>query len=1069
MITSDQIAAQIAYSNQNIQPMAGAHSYGYGAQGAPSWRADSGGMGFTPWGPGLGDQMGSGFVRGMGSAASLAGTIGTVGAAAKWAGIGPSWLHSTRFAAGFGMGLAPGLAVGMGIPWAMNQMANGASQQSSINNTMMQSFGDRVSMGGRGGLGMNRGAMMQVGNIARELAGVPELMTSMGELNRILERMSDMKMLNGVRDVNDFKKKFTSTIQGLREVSKIIGSTMEEALPLLNEAKKSGIFDVKAQVGSIVNRQATSMIGMGVSQQTIGMVQQGGAQIASQLGGKRGVGAVGAVNLLQTFSMAQQMGNLSEETVADITGETGESGLAALAQMTQGRLAVTMRDTGLGKLMSAALGETQGGKFTGKTNSNLVKMMKEGKLSRDELIKIGQDKLSAKGGLASFERNKTNLSFNVANEAGFEGLINEIQELMKDSAKDEEDIIAIVASKFLGGDQRLADSLMDVAKNMGKIEREKKSQYKKAIRVKLEQAMYKDKYTVGGQWERFKHGLHTTLAAPLEQTGADISNYISRVAESAVDSLLDRPPNVTMTESSARNMRGLLFGLPGGDKLKGDLASSEEISGSVMKVQGMYIKLPESLGVKRRNSALAAASRGETLSGLSDTSRGTIESLVGGLDRAGLTSAMRSARSDGMKSQISAVIDHLKDTDKETYSALKSQGLNDIQIASAVQEKLGLSGDNASFIDFRKESDNKYKDFAVMSAAQAQETTDSMFNSDQFRFTRSVASAFGADATFDSSKLQAIMQGGGSSKDLFLELATEGKIQVGGKSISMQDFLDASDAKLEKIAKERGVSKEDLVAMQSALDSEEGQKALKDQSGNLKKLRAQEFLGQKALAMDQLKDVSNSLGESKLTGGIGVDIKGLKQGLDLIMKDKVDDGSKQAKGSIRSLAEKFRSAKNPRELEKMKKDMLDAGVPSDVINAIEEQASWMGKESSILTGKDMGIDSFLEKLGVSSDNQGDARAYLEKAGVINSDDTITSAEAKGALDLWSQDQSLSKILGSSSTGGLMAADSEKIKEDSSRLMVEANIKFVQAVTDAVGGTKLRDSADKLSKAAQGTD
>lgn len=1066
MFTSDQIAQQIAYANQNIQPMAGAHSYAYGPTGSPAWRADSGSLGFTPWGPGLGDQVGGGAMRGMASAATLAGTVGTIGAAAKWAGIGPSWLHATRYAAGFGMGLMPGLAVGMGVPAALGRMAEANTEKTQFNNTIMQNFGNRMDWGGRGGLGPDRASMQGVTNMAREMAKLPELMTSFGEINRIMARMGDMQMLQGVKDASELNRRLSSTVKNLREISKVLGSTMEEALPYLAEARSSGIFNSKEQLKAVMNRQATTMMGMGASQQTLGGVQASGAQLAQQMGATRGVGAIGAMNTFQTLSVAQQMGILSEGRLSDLTGQTGEQGLAALTQITQGRLAVTMRDTGMGKLMSAALGETKDGRFTGQVDSGLARMMKEGKISKEEMLKLGQDKLTSKHGLASFQRNKGTLAFNAANEVGFDGVIAQIQEIMKDTTKGDEDIIALVAGQFLQGDQKLADTLMTIAKDMGKVEREKKSQKKKAIQIKLEQAVYKDKYTIGGQWERFKHGVDTAIGSPFDETSDDFTNYMGEATDNFVDRLLNRPQVANLTQGGASMMTGQLFNLAGNTGVQGSTRSK---GGRVVRVGGSVVNVIPEFIVRRENRDLDRAAKGGTLASMEQGQKNTLDRMMSSVNISELQSDLRDSSSDGVNDQVDTLISHLKDKDEETYKALKSSGLSDTSIASAVQEKLGVTKENnKSFIDFQSEVSNNYRESAVLSVQQSKSLVDDMFHSKSFAFSRSVGSALGMDATFNDTTLQTMMKSNGPGKDLFLEFAVDGKIMVNGKAITTQEFLDASSGKLERIAEARGVSVQDLENLQQSLSNSENQKAIKDQSSNLKLLRNQKYNEQKNMSLEQLGGIATSLDKASITGDYSGDIKKLASGLHGIMNDDVEVGSKSAKEAVKGLADRLRKEKSPGARDKIKNDMILAGVSDKVISAIEEQASWMEKESGIISSKDTDLGDFLDKLGVSPESRKTAKEFLINSKAINDDNTITAEESKKAFEAWSQNETFSKLITPGSTSGLLAGEAAKIERDSLRLMVAENTKFVQAVGDVLGG-KVQESADRLSKKTLGED
>jgi hypothetical protein len=464
--------------------------------------------------------------------------------------------------AGFGMGLGPQAAIFAGVQ-ALNYSNRGLQDQIRINEITSNQLGDRVGMGGRGGLGISRAGMQQVGDMVREMRTLPEMMTSVGELTGLMEKMGQAGMLQGARSLADFKNKFKQNISALRDMSKVLGSTMEEALSITTELQGMGITSAKDRLKAAINRQATSMMGIGVSSELVGQVQAGGAQMAGAFGNKsRTAGVAGATNILQTLSVASQMGVIDEQRVADLTGATGEQGIAALTSMSQDRITRMMMESGLGQAMAAAAGEVnKEGKFTGGLDMGIIEKFKSGTLSKEELMKIASRKLSGEGATASFSRYKSGLSFKAAQSMGVEGVLNQIQRMSEELGQKDEDLVAIVAKNFLGGDQALADTLLNVAKNMSGIELEKKRQYRQAIEAKVTQSVYKKDYTIGGKFDQLTNRLSSMIAAPIEAVGADFAYAAGGIGDTVVDTLFGLQPAVQFTETDLfRARRGIQSG-----------------------------------------------------------------------------------------------------------------------------------------------------------------------------------------------------------------------------------------------------------------------------------------------------------------------------------------------------------------------------------------------------------------------------------------------------------------------------------------------------------------------------
>jgi hypothetical protein len=555
MFTSQEI------SERTQKPIQG-YSYGFGPMGSPQWRGDAGFMGATPWGPGAGDAFATGTLGGITSAVNFSQTVGMVGGLASTLGVGPSWMGNLGKLAGFGMGLGPQAAIFAGVQ-ALNYSNRGLQDQIRINEITSNQLGDRVGMGGRGGLGISRAGMQQVGDMVREMRTLPEMMTSVGELTGLMEKMGQAGMLQGARSLADFKNKFKQNISALRDMSKVLGSTMEEALSITTELQGMGITSAKDRLKAAINRQATSMMGIGVSSELVGQVQAGGAQMAGAFGNRsRTAGVAGATNILQTLSVASQMGVIDEQRVADLTGATGEQGIAALTSMSQDRITRMMMESGLGQAMAAAAGEVnKEGKFTGGLDMGIIEKFKSGTLSKEELMKIASRKLSGEGATASFSRYKSGLSFKAAQSMGVEGVLNQIQRMSEELGQKDEDLVAIVAKNFLGGDQTLADTLLNVAKNMSGIELEKKRQYRQAIEAKVTQAVYKKDYTIGGKFDQLTNRLSSMIAAPIEAVGAEFAYAAGGIGDTVVDTLFGLQPAVQFTETDLfRARRGIQAG-----------------------------------------------------------------------------------------------------------------------------------------------------------------------------------------------------------------------------------------------------------------------------------------------------------------------------------------------------------------------------------------------------------------------------------------------------------------------------------------------------------------------------
>mgnify|MGYP006946113793 FL=1 len=129
----------------------------------------------------------------------------------------------------------------------------------------------------------------------------------------------------------------------------------------------------------------------GMDQGQIGQLQMAGSQISFGYGGTRGSGAQSALRSARQIGMANEMGLISNDRIAELTGQEGGAGIAAMAgSLTDA--SQRMSQGGLGTAMSIALAKQKNGKFTGELDQELVEKVRMGGISKSELLSLAQKK-----------------------------------------------------------------------------------------------------------------------------------------------------------------------------------------------------------------------------------------------------------------------------------------------------------------------------------------------------------------------------------------------------------------------------------------------------------------------------------------------------------------------------------------------------------------------------------------------------------------------------------------------------------------------------------------------------
>jgi hypothetical protein len=342
-------------------PMHGAHSgFNYGG---------------TPYGYGMGNQAAQAGVGAMGGAYNIA-SLGVTGMGMyggyKMGGLG-GMVRGGLMAGGLPM-LAGGLAAG----YAANQMSIGLQEQHGIYSTLGSNF-NFINPGSRTGRGFSRTDAKAISDVTREMGALPEMLTSMGELNRIMNSISQMGVMQGLRNAQDFNRKFKESIGVLQDMAKIMQTSMEGATKFFGEANQAGFYSGRAMKMNAAQRQFTS--GMtGMDQDQIHQLQLNGSLASYGMGGTRAGGANLALRTARQIGSANAAGILSNDEIQELTGEMGAAGIKSMSEMLTGA-SYRMSRSSVGTALALAVGKQVNGRYTGEMDENLAEQVRSGGMS----------------------------------------------------------------------------------------------------------------------------------------------------------------------------------------------------------------------------------------------------------------------------------------------------------------------------------------------------------------------------------------------------------------------------------------------------------------------------------------------------------------------------------------------------------------------------------------------------------------------------------------------------------------------------------------------------------------
>lgn len=510
-----------AIGNVGLPVMAGAAMLGGSFLPGAAGRAIGGLDPFTAGIRGAGSAMGGWNMANMGRIAS--GGIGSI-ARAGISGIGGAAARAF-----------PLIAMAQAAKYGVGQMVEGAQFQNQVQGVLNQNF-RHVNPGAATGFGFSKEEGAGISGMIREM-GHKDMMTSPQELLRVMQQGTQMGVFKAVQDAREFRKKFTDMVGALKEVSKVMNTTLEGAMPFFQQSRQMGFWtpqDIQRSAAQVHGVAATT--GMSVAQVHSMMGQ--GAQMARQVGAQGMAGAQGMMQSMGLVGAGMRGGAFSERELSEATGGLqGSEAIASMAGTMQG--ATTRFAAGRqARWMLAAMG-TRG--FKGLDPGKMA-MMSSGLMGLGE-IGSGARRNIGKQGAFNFVMNEENLRGELIKQgpqAQF-GFIQAIagKHLYGEGAKSQY-ITRRLMKRYFGVGSKQADLLARMAREAPRL-----FEQKSAREGELADAMARQRDDImNDSWEGMKRKASEwwdkTIKEPLQSFGAKMSLQVSQFWERTTDKFWGR-------------------------------------------------------------------------------------------------------------------------------------------------------------------------------------------------------------------------------------------------------------------------------------------------------------------------------------------------------------------------------------------------------------------------------------------------------------------------------------------------------------------------------------------------
>lgn len=314
----------------------GTFAYDYGMRNAADFGERVGGGAMAGATTGLGLAFGATAGSAVAGAAGgfLGSALGPVGAAAG------KFLGATF--GGYALGLA-------GADYINDALAQRRQMNNYLESTSFRYVGAGSPMADpRTGSGMSIQNRQRAVEMVRGLdISDPTLATE--DLSQILEQGSQMGMFAGANTMDQFKKKFKDLVDGVKSVTKVFQTTLEEGMKILKDFKGIGVDAGRVPELSLMSDAIGRATGR-TAQEVMGLGMQG-AEIFRGTGVQMSIGYQANVMNLASVRASRDAQLLSQEAIAQAGGEEA--------------LAARMTASGL-QFAQSALGRGFGATFFGK-------------------------------------------------------------------------------------------------------------------------------------------------------------------------------------------------------------------------------------------------------------------------------------------------------------------------------------------------------------------------------------------------------------------------------------------------------------------------------------------------------------------------------------------------------------------------------------------------------------------------------------------------------------------------------------------------------------------------------
>lgn len=488
---------------------------------------------------------GSGLTRGMlGGQRGLFATISAAGGLMGSPGGFGAVARGVAGAVGAGaLAFAPYLALGAGLDFAGGHLMAGAQQYGDMQGILTGATrGQMPLLSGQFG----PGATGSMSSMVRQMAG-QDPYASVADLQGLMGGMIAGGHMRNVGSLDQFKTKFREMTQLVKEVAQVFHTSLQDALPILEQHKALG-FSTPAQIRQGLQALQSAGIGGGLStQETLGIAAQG-TQISQMFGGRRAVGALTAAGAASMLGTAEMTGTLAPGQLAELGGRTAVAGrmTAQAFRLSRGRF---------GRRLIGAMIDPE----TGDLDPEMVARFRSGEMGRGDMRREFRERMSSRSARAALRNRLGDLSTELVQQVGAGEFMGGMANLVLGGREDQdEDVRSMQLQRVLGVGRREAELYETLARQGGPLHQASRQQVGRVLESHRTQ-MAVSQRKLGAIVDRVSQQVFGPMGRALEELSQSVVQMTDEMGEEVLDAITGTS-RTTITQSGARGIRDMMRG-----------------------------------------------------------------------------------------------------------------------------------------------------------------------------------------------------------------------------------------------------------------------------------------------------------------------------------------------------------------------------------------------------------------------------------------------------------------------------------------------------------------------------